>query len=178
MMANTPSVSRPLIAHTAEVCEPSPGVRYDFARGVISVDRPGAKAVVGFADGNWRFSDGVSVDAGDCPFFCFGLVSKDAGSLAESRAASLTWGTYGENLGRRVRENPDEVKANVSRHAKLIASWGHGPPDIARPSLSIHLPWDAEAELESFCLEPFETQTGGTLRLPEGHRLFSGTLRR
>ena len=172
------SVSRPLIARTPPVCSPVEGLTYDFERGAIIVDRPGVKAVVGFADKAWTFGDGVGVEAPGVPFFTFGLVATDGKPLVSAQKAMLTFSTYGENRGRIVRENPDEVKANVSRHAKLIASWGYGPPELLRPAVRVNLPGRFEVRGRDFRWRPLQIDEGVTIRWPTGCSMFVADLQR
>ena len=172
------SVSRPLIAHTPEVCSPAPGLTYDYERGVIIVDRPEARAVVGFTDGRWEHGGGLSVEAGEAPFFCHGIVSLDGLPLTESRNALLVFTTYGENRGRALRENPDEVTAGVPHYAKLVSGWGWGPADIVRPALRMQLPQTFDVRALDFSLRPLLTARASTIELPAGQNLFWAELSR
>lgn len=172
------SVSRPLIPVVPEVCEPVEGLTYDFSRGTISVDRPEAKAVVGFTGGNWRFSDGTAIRAGECPFFCYGLVPLDGKPLAQSREALAIFSTYGENRGRVLRENPDEVKEAVPHFAKLIAAWGWGPPELARPALQLTFPAAYDFTGYDFAQKALYRLKSNSVKLPAGQQLMWATLRR
>lgn len=172
------SISRALISRTPAVCSPVPGLTYDFERGVIAVDRPEAKAVVGFTGGRWDHGGGVSVEAPGVPFFCHGLVSLDGQPLESAQRALLLFTTYGENQGRVLRENPDELIADAPRSAKIVAGWGWGPPATARPALSISLGGEWDVRCLDFALRELVSARTATLTLPEGAELFCAELQR
>lgn len=172
------SVSRPLIGRIPEVCSPLPGLTYDFQSGIISVDRPGAKAVVGFTGGKWDYGEGVSVEAQSVPFFCHGVVSRSDQPLERTKRALLVFTTYGENRGRVLRTNPDEVTEPVPRSAKLVARWGWGPPEIARPAVTFGLPGTFTVKGMDFSLNQLLMKRTDRVALPDGHSFFWAELNR
>lgn len=172
------SVSKPLIARVPQVSSPVRGLTYDFQQGVIIVDRPEAKAVVGFTEGAWDYGGGMGVQAPDVPFFCHGIVSLDGQPLDQAERALAVFTTYGENRGRTLRENPAEVTADVPWFAKLVAGWGWGPPDIVRPPLRMTLPGTFDVTARDFALNPILAARTDTVELPEGHQLFWAELSR
>ncbi|NPV46789.1 MAG: hypothetical protein HPY69_07515 [Armatimonadetes bacterium] len=172
------SVSRPLIARTPDVYSPAPGLNYDFRRGVITVNQPQAQAVVGYTGGQWRFGPDSRVSARECPFFCYGLVSQDGRPLAQTERAHLYFATYGENRGMTLRADPNEVTANVPGFAKLVSSWGYGPPDLARPPLDFRWPQAFRVSPVDFLLRPLSgpRQPVREWSLPAGQQLFRAEL--
>ncbi|MCX7599019.1 MAG: hypothetical protein N2512_09160 [Armatimonadetes bacterium] len=180
MDAPQSSVTRPLIARLPQPCRPVEGLTYDWDRGAIVVDRPSAKAVVGFVGGEQvNFTDGVSLwtsRALDPPFLCFGLVSTDGHPLSRARRALLVLTTYGENRGRQVWA-PEEAPV-VDGTRVLVKGWGYGPPDIARPGARIRLnvPW--RWRLYDFRLLELGAGYGNNITLRPGVPLFYAELTR
>ncbi len=170
------STSRPLIPRVPQPCNPVPGLTYDWQRGLMVIDTPTAKAAVGFVDETVSFGDEVKVadiTGLDPRFICFAFVSTDGRPLREAGDAILVLTTYGENRGRILRPDPDAVTANVSRFAKLVQSWGVGPPDIARPSATIQLGSRWNWKAFDFTHQPIAEGKGQrTLHVPAGMPIY------
>jgi len=182
MDQNGSSVSRPLIPRVPQPCNPVPGLTYDWKRGLMVIDTPAAKAAVGFIDETVSFADEVELTnvAGIDPrFLCFALVSTDGQPLPKARRALLVLTTYGENPGRTLWPDPDAVRGNQPRFAKIVQSWGRGPAAIARPSATIHLDGGWNWHAVDFMLRPVaEGQNEKTIRWPADTPVFRVELAR
>ena len=175
------SLSRPLIPKTSPRCSPVDGLTYDCERGVLTIDTPCAKAIVGFWGNEARFDDGLSVQLRDQlepRFACFGIASSDGTTLAESNRAVLLLTTHGENRGRVLHDDPESVPGDAPLFAKQVKSWGYGPPDIARPGTRIALGAKWCWRLLDFRLQVLAEGSGETLDIPSGTPLFMAELER
>lgn len=174
----TSSVSRPFVPRVPDVYSPVQGLTYDFRKGVIVINQPQAQVVVGFTGGRWRFGPDSSVKATECPYFCYGLVSQDDRPLAETRRARLYFATSGDNCGMTLRSDPSEVTADVPGFAKLVSSWGYGPPDLARPALRLRWPQAFRVHPLDFLLRPLSAPEESVREwaLPAGQQLFRAEL--
>ena len=136
MGRNNSSVSRRLIPRVPQPCSPVPGLTYDWNRGLMVIDTPTAKAAVGFIDESVSFADKIeltNVADIDPRFLSFALVSTDGQPLPKARRALLVMTTYGENPDRTLWPDPDAVGGYEPRFAKLVKSWGRGPPGHCTP---------------------------------------------
>ncbi|NQT17897.1 MAG: hypothetical protein HQ582_34415 [Planctomycetes bacterium] len=175
------SLSRPLIPRIPQPCSPVEGLTYDCDRGVLTVDTPSAKAVVGFWGDEASFEGGLSVRLlGDRsqPFACFGIASTDGVPLADATRAVLVLTTYGENRGRVLREDPESYPGSAPLFAKLVKSWGSGPPEIARPGADVAFDGPWRWRLLNFELHTIAEGQGKTLHVPPGTPLFAAELER
>lgn len=174
------SVSRPLISRLPQPCQPVEGLIYDWDRGAIRVDRPSAKAVVGFVAGDEvAFSDAVRLwtsPALDPPFLCFGVASADGRPLSVARRGILVLTTYGENRGRELWSPEEAPRGDFGRI--LVKSWGYGPPEIARPAARISLGSRWRWRLYDFRLQVIGEGEGNTMSLRPGVPLFYAELTR
>ena len=169
------SLSQPLIPRIPERCSPVDGLTYDCERGVLSVDTPKAKAIAGFWGTETSFHGGVSVklrEALSPQFVCFGIASADGLPLAESTRAVVILTTYGENVGRVLRDDPKSIPGNAPAFAKQVQSWGWGPPGIPRPGAQIVLGREWQWRLVDFRLHTIAEGQGDVLDIPTGTPLF------
>jgi hypothetical protein len=157
------------------------GLTYDCARGILTVDTPSAKAIVGFWGTEATLDGGVTVklrDERSSQFACFGIASTDGLPLAESKQALLVLTTHGENRGRLLWDDPASVPGEAPLFAKQVKSWGWGPPDIRRPSARVELGGEWRWNLVDFRLRTIAKGTGGVLEFPPGTPLFMAELSR
>jgi len=178
----TTALSRGLDAGFPRVIRPVAGLTYDWRNGYMLIDTPSAKAVVGFVEDPISFGDGIELtEIGDIDpsFVCFAIVSTDGRPLQEAQQAVLVLTTYGENRGRVLAADPDAISTEVPRFAKLVESWGVGPPDIARPSATIQLDGDWGWRAVDFLLEKIDEGEGQhTIRLKAGTPVYRIDLKR
>ena len=174
------ALSRPLIAQPPQPCSPVAGLTYDCEQGVLTIDRPKAKAVVGFFGQAASFDGGVAVEVEvmSSQFACFGMAATDGLPLAESKRAVLVLTTFGENRGRRLRPDPKSVPGNASLHSKQVKSWGWGPPDLVRPGAQVRLPGHWRWVIRDFRLDALAEGEGDVLRIADGMPVFRVELRR
>jgi hypothetical protein len=175
------SLSRPLIARVPPRCSPVNGLTYDCQRGVVTIDTPAAKAIVGSWGLEATFDDGIGVQLRgplSPQVACFGLASTDGMPLVESKRAVLVLTTHGENRGRTLADDPESVPGDAPIFAKQVKSWGWGPPDIARPAARITLPGTWRWRLLDFQLHTIADGEGEILDIPPGTPVFLAQLTR
>jgi len=174
------SLTRPLLARLPDPCRPVSGLTYHLARGLTMIDRPAAKAAVGFVSGSQIvFSDGVRLRLSalpDPPFLCFGIAAEDGQALALSRKATVVLTTYGENLGLELW-HPEEAPAyDMPLNFRIVKSWGYGPAQIHRPGAEVSLGGKWHWRLWDFRLRGLGEGFGEVLRIEPGTPVFFADL--
>jgi hypothetical protein len=174
------SVSGPLLGKMPQPCIPTPGVAYDWERGTLKIDRPGARAMVGFVGEGEEFSGGVRLQIlgpHSPDFVCFGIASSDGRPLSRAREATLVLTTYGENQGRTLWDDPSQVPGDAPLFAKLVRDWGRGPADLARPGARIELGRRWRWRILDFALQELAKGEGSLLEIVPGTPVYCVELR-
>ena len=85
------SVKGALTTEEGERLEAAKGLKWEWRDGLLVLDLPQVKAVVGFVQGaKFAWSDGFAVEGLNEPFVAIGLVSLDGQPLAQSRRVRLS----------------------------------------------------------------------------------------
>ena len=130
------TATRPLIAADEAPLSPAPGLTYDWRRGTLIVDTPGAKIAAGFVR-EQAFGHGVSMKVRSPEFVVMGMVSTTPQPLSTTPRAVFAATSTGENIGAVIQ--PEGAK----RAAEITRSWGHGPIQATRIHADVQTgrPW-------------------------------------
>ena len=151
-------------------------VTYDWERGVLLVDTPGAKAAVGLLGEGHEFRDGVGLGGVDEEFVAFAVVSQDGQALSETEEAVAILTGTGENTGFEMRL--EEWEANEGwGYQHLTKSWGAGPVQVKRPNAEVTLPKPFSARVLDFLMQPVAELSGRNLRFTREMPVFVVELR-
>jgi len=158
------TATRPLVAADEAPLSPAPGLTYDWTRGTLTVDTPGAKIAAGFV-GKQAFGHGVNMKVHSPEFVVMGMVSTTPQPLSTTPRAIFAATSTGENIGAIIK--PEGAK----RAAEITRSWGHGPVQATRVHADIQAGRLWRWQASDFLLDVIGRGRGDSLHL-RGEPLF------